>query len=212
MKKLFLSIIFASNLGFAQTTYQKVMKTNIDKLEKAKTPEDLQSLKDTFHRISEKEKTWQSYYYAGLAAVRKGRVLMQKGETNDLDFYGDLALKYASKANQLNPKNSEIQVLFKMAYSLKMMVSPMQRYMTFGKEAEKHLDLAEKLNPENPRVTLLKAEDTYFTPRQFGGSKEKGMLLFEKALHQFEKFKLSNDLDPNWGKAEAAYFISLKNK
>lgn len=212
MKKLFLSIVFASSLGFAQTTYQQVMKTNIEKLEKAKTPEDLQSLKDSFHRISEKEKTWQSYYYAGLAAARKGRFLMRKGETNDLEFYGDLTLEYASKADELNPKNSEIQVLFKMAYSLKMMVNPAQYYMTFGKKAEEYLDLAEKLNPENPRVTLLKAEDTYFTPKQFGGSKEKGILLFEKALHQFEKFKPDNDLDPNWGEAEATYFVSLKNQ
>ena len=67
---------------------------------------------------------------------------------------------------------------------------------------------AKKLDPENPRITIMEAEDLYFTPEQFGGSKAKGIELFKKALEQFKTYKLKSSLDPNWGQGEANYFIS----
>ena len=57
-------------------------------------------------------------------------------------------------------------------------------------------------------VYKRQAEDLYFTPEQFGGSKEKGIELFKKALDQFKTYKLKSSLDPNWGQGEASYFVS----
>ncbi|MBC7555877.1 MAG: hypothetical protein H7195_02830, partial [Chryseobacterium sp.] len=71
---------------------------------------------------------------------------------------------------------------------------------------------AEKMDPENPRITLLKAEDTYYTPEQFGGSKEKGIELFKKAQAQFAVYKSTSALSPSWGKAEVDYFLSQVGK
>jgi hypothetical protein len=45
--------------------------------------------------------------------------------------------------------------------------------MTYGPEAQAMLDEAKKLNAENPRVYILEAQDKYFTPEQFGGSKRR---------------------------------------
>ena len=95
-----------------------------------------------------------------------------------------------------------------MNHGLKMMVNPMERWQTEGQAAQQALGEAKKLDPENPRITLLEAEDLYFTPEQFGGSKEKGIELFKKALEQFKTYKLKGNLDPNWGQGEASYFIS----
>ncbi len=60
-----------------------------------------------------------------------------------------------------------------MAHGIKMMVDPMSRYMTEGQEAQKALGEAIKLDPNNPRVYVLQAEDLYFTPEQYGGDKKK---------------------------------------
>ena len=49
-----------------------------------------------------------------------------------------------------------------------------------------------------------------FTPEQFGGSKTKGLELFQKALDQFNAYKAKSILDPNWGKGEAQYFLATK--
>lgn len=88
----------------------------------------------------------------------------------------------------------------------------MERYMTFGTKATEQLAMAEKTDPNNPRILLIKAEDIYFTPEQYGGSKEKGMELFKKALEKFNSYQTKTDLDPNWGKFEAEYFVTQAQK
>ena len=80
--------------------------------------------------------------------------------------------------------------------------------MTDGVKAAEELKTAEQLDPTNPRIVLIKAEDMYFTPEQYGGSKTKGIELFKQALEKFNAFKPKSALDPNWGKGEAQYFIS----
>lgn len=89
------------------------------------------------------------------------------------------------------------------------MVNPAQRYMTDGAKATEEMGIAEKLDPSNPRIALIKAEDTYFTPEQYGGSKTKGLEMFKEAITKFNAYKPKTALDPNWGRAEAEYFINM---
>lgn len=215
MKKLFLSFALSliSLTAFAQTTYEKIMGEKIAKIETCKTPEDFHTLANDFQRIADKEKgKWLPNYYAAFSYIQKGRVLMREKKLDQLDAIADQAQKFVDAAMASEPDNSEIYLLQKMIYSLKMMVNPMQRYMTFGMKAQEIIEKAQSLNGENPRVTLIRAEDIYFTPEQYGGSKAKGMDLFKVALQQFETFKPATTLDPNWGKAEAEYFINLDKK
>ncbi|MBB4806912.1 hypothetical protein HNP38_002208 [Chryseobacterium defluvii] len=210
MKKYLLSfaLVVLSVTAFAQTGYEKAMTEKITKLEACKSPEDFQALANDFQRIAEKEKDkWQPLYYVAFSFIQKGRIQMRDGKTADLDIPADQAMKYLASAETIE-NNSEIHLLKKMAYSLKMMVNPMQRYMTDGAKAAEELAVAEKLNPDNPRVALIKAEDMYFTPEQYGGSKTKGLELFKLALEKFNSFKPKTSVDPVWGKEEAEYFIS----
>jgi len=215
MKKhlLSLALIMISLITFAQSNYEKIMKEKIAKIETSKTPEDFQVLANDFQRIAEKETTkWQPNYYAAFAYIQKGRALMSEGKVQDLDAVSDQAQKFIDAAESLEKSNSEIHLLQKMVYSLKMMVNPQQRYMTFGTKAQEELKTAEKLDPNNPRVTLIQAEDTYFTPEQYGGSKTKGLELFKSALEKYNSFKPKTELDPNWGESEAEYFINQTPK
>lgn len=214
MKKQFLSftLVLISLLSFAQNSYEKVMKEKIDRIENAKSADGLQVLANDFERIAEKEKDrWQPNYYAAFAYIQKGRALMRENKLEELDALTDQAQKYIDAATAIEKENSEIHLLQKMIYSLKMMVNPQERYMTFGMKAQEELNKAEKLNPENPRVLLIKAEDTYFTPEQYGGSKVKGMEKFKKALEKFNTFKPKTALDPDWGKSEAEYFTGSES-
>ncbi|RKS96556.1 hypothetical protein [Chryseobacterium defluvii] len=210
MKKYLLSfaLILSSLTVFAQTAYEKVMTEKIAKLEACKSPEDFQTLANDFQRIAEKEKDkWQPFYYAAFSFIQKGRVQMRENKTQDLDASADQALKYLALTESI-ADNAEIRLLKKMAFSLKMMVNPAQRYMTDGAKAATEMTAAEKLEPDNPRIALIKAEDMYFTPEQYGGSKTKGLEMFKLALEKFNSYKPKTALDPNWGKAEAEYFIS----
>lgn len=213
MKKILLSfaLVFMSLMAFAQADYEKIMADKIARIETCKTPEDFQTLSNDFQRIGSKESSqWLPPYYAAFSQIQKGRIMMRNGNTQDLDGVAEQAEKYLSTAQSLaGADNAEIHLLKKMAYSLRMMVSPQQRYMTDGARATEELSRAEKLDPSNPRIALIKAEDTYFTPEQFGGSKTKGIEMFKAAAVKFNAYKPKTSLDPNWGRGETEYFLSL---
>ena len=135
---------------------------------------------------------------------------MREGKVADLDPIADEAQRSLDKASELSKDNAEILILEKMIHGLKMMVNPQARFMSEGMLAAEALSKAEKLESENPRISLMKAEDIYFTPEQFGGSKTKGLEMFQKALDQYKTFQPKTALDPNWGKEEAEYFLANK--
>lgn len=213
MKKYILSfaLVLMSLTAFAQSDYEKIMTEKIGKIEACKTTEEFQALANDFQRIGSKESgQWLPSYYAAFSYIQKGRIMMRDGNMQELDGVAAQAEKYLGTAQNLaGADNAEIHLLKKMAYSLRMMVNPQQRFMTDGVRASEELSRAEKLDPTNPRIALIKAEDTYFTPEQFGGSKTKGIEMFKEAIAKFNAYKPKTALDPNWGRGEAEYFMSL---
>ncbi|MGS0747941.1 hypothetical protein [Halpernia sp. GG3] len=206
---LSLALTFTGINAFAQTAYEKAMADKVAKVQQSQNAEELGALANDFSRIALKEnKEWLPQYYAAFADIQKGRILMREQKLSDLDALADDAQKHIDAAEAISSKNVEVTILNKMMHSLKMMVDPQSRYMSEGSLAAGFLAAAEKLDPENPRITLLKAEDTYYTPEQFGGSKEKGIELFKKAQAQFAVYKSTSALSPSWGKAEVDYFLS----
>jgi len=215
MKKYILSAALSSVslITFAQASYEKIMTDKIAKIETCKSAEDFQNLANDFQRIGDKEKgKWLPNYYTAFSYIQKGRVLMREGKMESLDMVADQAQKFIDTAESTEKDNSEIHLLQKMIFSLKMMVNPQQRYMTYGMQAAEELRKAENFDASNPRVALIKAEDMYFTPEQYGGSKTKGLELFKQALENFNTYKPKTALDPNWGKSEAEYFLSMGDK
>lgn len=212
MKKLIFAIVLSMGVNaFAQTGYEKAMGEKVSKIETLHGQDELTALSNDFTRIADKEKSqWLPYYYAALASVQKGRVMMREGKTAELDAVADEAQKSLDKATELSKDNPEIFILEKMIHGLRMMVNPQQRFMSEGMLAAEALSKAEKLDPTNPRITLMKAEDTYFTPEQFGGSKTRGLELFQKSLDQYKVYQAKSSIEPNWGKGEAEYFLAKK--
>ena len=207
---LALAITFTTTYSFAQTAYEKAMLAKVQTIEMPKANlDDYTAQANDFARIGDKEKTlWQPYYYAAFSIIKKGRTLMQQNQLSKLDDVAKEAQNYIDKAEALSPNNAEIFILKKMNHGLKMIVNPMERWQTEGQAAQVALNKAKKLDPENPRISILEAEDLYYTPEQFGGSKSKGIELFKKALEQFKTYKIKSSVDPNWGQGEANYFIS----
>lgn len=206
---LLFAFLFMGVFTFAQTAYEKAMSEKIAKTEQHLTAEEFTALANDFTRIGDKEKTqYLPYYYAAFTSIQKGRVAMREGKMDTLDAIAAEAQKSLDKSIALSPENPENYILQKMIHSLKLMVDPMSRFMSEGMLAAEALSKAEKLDAENPRISLLKGEDVYFTPEQFGGSKEKGKELVNKSLKQFEAYKLKSALQPNWGKAEAEFMLA----
>ena len=175
------------------------------------TTDGLNNLANSFQRIADAEKNqWLPYYYAALANVNAAYMMSmgQMGMADKTDPIADKAESLLNKADELSKDNSEIYCVKKMIASLRLIGDPQNRYMTYGPAAEEALATAKSLNPGNPRVTLLEAQDKMFTPEQFGGSKTEAKVLFEEAVKKFEAFKPESAIHPVWGMRSAQYFLT----
>lgn len=214
MKKILFSLILLlgsfSALLAQNEKYVKAMQDKVVAVDSVRSTAELLALSAAFERIGDAEKTqWLPYYYAALAQVNAAYMLgMDNLKPDKVDPMADKAEALLTKAEANVQKNSEIFVLKKMIASLRMMGDPMNRWQTYGPQAAEALQTARALNPENPRIFLLEAQDKFFTPEQFGGSKTEAKKLFEEALKKYEAFKPATSLDPVWGKTTAQYFLS----
>lgn len=219
MKKtiFILPAVLLAAFSFAQMPdkFVKAMESKIAVLDTTKTADGYIELANAFERIADAEKNqWLAYYYAAYCNASAGTFVgaggdMMAAKADKTDPYADKADKLIGKAEELIKNNSEVYIVKKMIATLRMLGDPMNRYMTYGPEAQAMLDEAKKLNPDNPRVYILEAQDKYYTPEQFGGSKEEAKTLFEKAQKLFETFKPETGIHPNWGKSQVSYFLSL---
>jgi hypothetical protein len=193
---LFSFMMFGVLVASAQSDkYVAAMQKNLLMFDSAKTTADLLSVANTFERIGDADKTqWLPYYYAGLALSTAG----WNDQKMDKDANSTRINTLCDKAETLD-KNSEIYVLRNMSATQQMMVDPQTRYMTYGVQAGKDLEIATQLNPDNPRIYYLKGESLFNTPVAFGGGKDKAKPMFEKAIALFQTDK-TKPLWPNWGR------------
>lgn len=216
MKQVFLSATFTLTFisVFSQNEkYLAVMKEKIFSLDTMQKAVDLKQLSLSFELIAEAEKDkWLPYYYASLAQVQAGYVMLAKGaQAPKIDPVCDKAEALLKKAEQLIQNNSEVYLLRKMLLTLRMWADPMNRYMELASVAQQALETAKKHNPDNPRILLIEAQDKFFTPEQFGGSKQDAKKLLEKSVKSYEVFKPADILAPSWGLPMAKELLAQCN-
>ena len=182
------------------------MKANFAAMDTAfKKPEYLQQLANSFERIANAEKTeWLPYYYAAFLQLNSA-FIQNKPELND--GIADKARVNILAADNLSPNNSEISLLKAMEAAVRMIVNPMERYMTLGMLSETELQNAFKQNPDNPRPYYFKGSMLRHTPEQYGGGCKPAREYFDKAMEKFAGFKPESDLSPVWGKAQTEQLI-----
>lgn len=216
MKKLLFSItiLLAANLSFAQTSdkFVKAMESKIALVDSTWGADPWKDLSNAFERIGDAEKTqWLPYYYAAYGHVMIGYSYFtgQMGNVaSQTDPEADKAEELLNKAITLSKETSETWIIKKLIASLRMIGDPMNRYMTYGPQANEALQKAKEMDPNNPRVYLLEGEDKFQTPEQYGGNKEEAKTLFNKSKDLFATFKPESSIHPNWGMARLNYYFS----
>ena len=217
MKKLLILFVAVSvtSATMAQSEkYVKAMEQNIIALDTTTSLNGWRDLGNAFQRIADAEKTqWLPYYYAAFSHVMTGYMIAganggMGGFAAQTDPEADQAEKLLNKAVELGKENSEIFCIRKMISSLRLMADPMNRYQTELPLATEYLNKAKTLDPGNPRVPLLEAQDKFYTPEQYGGSKSEAKVLFEESMKKYEAFKPESSIHPQWGKSQVQYFLS----
>lgn len=194
----FTNTVFSSN-------YEEVMKTSIKKMKSLPSSTELTNLANQFARIANAEKEeWLPDYYAAYCFV--GSTFFDEMETEIKHQQLDKAQTILDKLTKNNSSESEVFALQALIYQLR--ITDMSKGYKYSKLAGEAIAVAEKLNPENPRVYYLRGSNTFHTPKFFGGGAEKAKPDLEKAAVMFQNYKPENELLPIWGEPHNNQLLS----
>ena len=188
------------------------MEVLLPLLDSTHSPDGWQKLSEEFLSYTESMPgSWLPHYYASLCRLSKGYVISEdrKSKSVDrIDSEADAAEAHLKRAEQLDTVNSETLCLRKMIASLRITAQPMARFGKYQPAAEKALKTAEAMDPDNPRVLLLAAQDKYFIPPMFGGNRQRAREMLKEALDKFAGHRPKSPLHPAWGVTQARELLS----
>jgi hypothetical protein len=198
---LFFTLIFLSIKAMANdTSYFAALRSSLELADGEYSIATYRNLANTCERIiALKENQWLPVYYRAYAYVHLGYMTADEEEKDRLL---DEAQVSAEAACNINPEESENQLLLAMICYGRMEINPMTRATIYFPRANEALENAKKLNPKNPRIYYLEGKSTTFKPVFMGGGPEAALPILERAIQYFTEFAVPNDLYPHWGKED----------
>ena len=160
MRNRIIAIMFmTSMLCFGQTTPNKALMTNVEKVHRVTTVGELETLYQNFLQLTTKlnpDTHWMAYYYAGVSAYQQALLLKKQNPNTDVNSFLALAYKNAvsAKYNQQNAETLALVGLIELA--------TLENGNSFIRNNEssifQHMEKALTLEPNNLRGLILKAK------------------------------------------------------
>lgn len=182
-----------------QSNYNHQLQKQIILFHQTKNHQSFKKLGATFKQLADVQKNdWLPYYYAATCYA----IFALESPKDEIDNLCQQADKLAKTADSLYKNNSEVLVLKSMICAARILVNQQNRAHKYGVQSLKYANEAIRLDSENPRAYLLKAQNILNTPKALGGGKEKALPIFKIALDKYNKAKTSSPLYPHWGKQQ----------
>lgn len=202
MKNLLLStlLLLTIQVSANDTSYYAVLRNSLELADQEYSYTTYQNLANTCDRIiAVRENEWLPVYYRAYAYVNLGYMTTDEEEKDRLL---DEAQASADAALNLNPRESEIQLVLALICYGRMEINPMFRATIYFPRASAALEKAKELNPENPRIYYLEGKSTTYKPAFMGGGPEAALPILEQALRNYKEFTPPYDIFPHWGEPE----------
>lgn len=174
--------------------YEAVNSWNPDKMIQARA---------YFERLlSDTTYPWLVHYYIGFIDTRLFYLSLSEDDKEIAKQYVNDGIDHLEKAVEIKDDFGEGYALLSSLLGNKIALNPLLG-MTLGMKSGRMISRAFQLAPENPRVSLIAGQSHYYTPKMFGGGKEKAMEMLNKAIELFQSFTPESPLHPCWGYDEA---------
>ena len=148
-----------------------------------------------FEQLYAADKTnWLIPYYASMLNARM--CLLKMGDREKL---ANAALLWINKAKSIEV-NDEVYCAESLAQTAKMSINPAMRWLLYEDKIKKPLQLAKKMNPNNPRVYLLEANIQQNLPALFGGGCKTTRPIIQKAELSLNNQVVPSPMHPSWGR------------
>jgi len=170
---------------------------------------DLQNARALFERLlNQTDKKFLVHYYIAYADYHLIN-FYQKDEIKDrMEKFLDDGIQHLKQSIELNENFSESFALLSSLLGRKISLSPFKA-IVLGPRSGTAISKAMLLEPENPRVHFIAGINAYFTPRMFGGGKDKARHSLKKALQLFPEYQSPSPLYPDWGYPETYAWLGV---
>jgi len=138
-------------------------------------------------------------YYLAYNQYRLLSMPTKNTNENLFDTYFNQAVQNAKSISKQKGFESEANALLAATYMMKLSRNQSEA-PAISKEVYSLLEQAKTYDSLNPRVYLIRGVMLFYTPKMFGGSIQKALENFDKAISLF-KSKTGNSID--WGYLEA---------
>jgi len=217
MKKLTSIIILLSvSLCFGQSNpdIKQLIINGKTKIQTAVDKWDLNEMVEArgyFERLLNLKKSEKLiHYYIAYADFRIVGFYFATEQMDEAKDHIDDSINHLNIALKIDNNFAEAHTLLSSMYGNKIGIKPILG-MTLGMKSGTHAAKAEKLAPANPRVAFLAGTSAYYTPRMFGGGKEKALKHLEQAATLFRTFKPKSEIDPAWGLIDTYVYLGRVN-
>ena len=151
---------------------------------------------------------WLVHYYIARADETLSHMFLAQENKDQAKSFLDDGIEHLEQAVTIKEDFAEAYALMSSLMGNKIGLNPILG-MTLGMKSGSMMGKAFGLAPENPRVSLIAGQSAYYTPKMFGGGKDKALEHIEKALTLFETFEPASPVDPSWGHADAYAYLGL---
>jgi len=202
MKRLLLiALTLISTIGVAQSNYEKGMNKAFELW--GTNPVEASNL---FERIAAAEKdNWLPPYYAAQVLIIQGFEIKDKDK---LDSQLKKAQGLINDATAISKDNPEIIILQALLHTVWVAYDGATYGMTLAPKVAALYEQAAKIDPNNPRVILNKAEWNMGSAQFFGQDTAPFCKDIERALELFANFKPETPFHPSWGKERAEQVLA----
>ena len=146
-----------------------------------------------------------AHYYAASASSELANILAElkeSGRRRKILEYVENAIGHLEAATAQDDSFAEGWLMLSAAYAQKITVKPLQA-VGLGRKFNRAMSRAQELEPDNPRVVLLKAITDYNLPRIVGGNKGRAVEGLNRAASLFAEEVVEDPLLPSWGHDQA---------
>ncbi len=204
MKRIIIFIITILVVRVFGQPYDEYIIQGQEKIQSAINDWELKKMMDArayFERIlNQEEMEWLTHYYVAYCDYRLTTYVFSKNDMKGAKKYINDGIKHLKVCIDANPNFAEAYSMLSSFYGNKIAIMPWTGFW-YGPKTGKLMQQAIEIGFDNPRVRLQQGISYYFTPEQWGGSKQLAKESFQKATKLFQT-KLNNPVLPNWGHSE----------
>lgn len=152
--------------------------------------------------------SWLVHYYLGLADSRLVSLYFSQNVMEKAKPMINEGIEHLQKAIKGNKDFADAHSLLSSLYGNKIATAPLLG-MSLGPKSGVEMQKAIALQPANPRNYLIAGWSAYFTPKMWGGGKDKAKKNYERAVLLFDSFKVEHPVYPDWGHEEVYAWLGL---